>query len=216
VTKTAVIAGATGAVGQKLLPLLLAAPDYARLKVLVRRPLPEEQSQSRLEVLQTDFSQPEALGEQLAADDVYCCLGTTQRQAGRAGLAEVDHQYVVNLARACRAQGAQQFLVVSAVGASEHSPSWYSRVKGRMEKDVSALGYASVHILRPSLLLGERQDKRPAEDLAQKLSPLLRPLFAGPLARYRPVPTEDVAGAMLQLSRRPYAGVEIHHLPLKD
>lgn len=213
-TKTAVIAGATGAVGQKLVPLLLDAPDYARVKVLSRRPL--ALSHPKLEVLSADFEQLPALGKRLQADDVYCCLGTTQRQSGQRGLMQVDHDYVLNLARAALAQGAKQFLVISAVGSNQRSPSFYSRTKALMEQDLGALGYASLHILRPSLLLATRADSRPAEVLAQKLSPLFAPLLVGPLARYRPIAAGEVAGAMLQLSRRPFAGVEIHHLPLKD
>lgn len=214
-TKTAVIAGATGAVGQKLLPLLLEAPDYERVKVLSRRPIGLKHP--KLEILPVaDFADLSSLGAQLRADDVYCCLGTTQRQSGRSGLMQVDHDYVVELARAALEQGARQFLVVSAVGSNPHSPSYYSRVKGQMEHAVAALGYASVHIVRPSLLLAARHDTRPAEVLAQKLSPLFAPLLVGPLARYRPIATGEVAGALLQLSRRPFGGVEIHHLPLKD
>lgn len=213
-TKTALVAGATGAVGQQLLPRLLESPDYDRVKVLGRRP-PALQH-PRLQALITDFSDLAALGPQLEADDVYCCLGTTQGKAGRDGLEQVDHDYVVALARAALQEGARQFLVVSAVGASLSSPSFYSRTKARMEQAVRALGYPSLHILRPSLLLGARSDSRPAEHLAQKLSPLLSPLLAGPWAKYRPISTAAVAEALLTLSRRPYEGTLIHFLPLKD
>jgi len=118
--------------------------------------------------------------------------------------------------RAARAAGATQFLVVSAVGASLRGPAFYSRVKGRMERSVAEAGYATVHILRPSLLLGARQESRLAEDIAQKLSPLLSPLFSGRLSQYRPVQAEEVAAAMLTLALRPATGVHIHHYPFLE
>jgi uncharacterized protein YbjT (DUF2867 family) len=212
-SKTALLAGATGAVGRKLLPLLLASPDYGRVKVIGRRP--PAQDHPKLEAITSDFSDLPALGAGLAADDVYCCLGTTQGKSGRDGLERVDHDYVLALAAAALAQGARQFLVVSAIGASAHSPSFYSRVKGRMEQGLAALEYPSLRIVQPSLLLGERDEHRPGEAFAQKLSPLLSPLLAGPLAKYRPITTQAVAEALLTLSRRPYQGTRIHTLPLR-
>lgn len=212
-SKTALVAGATGAVGQQLLPLLLASPDYARVKVLGRRRPALEHP--KLEIVVSDFSNLEGLGTQLQADDVYCCLGTTQAKSGRSGLERVDHDYVLALAQAARAQGARQFLVVSAIGASASSPSFYSRVKGRMEQALAAMDYPSLHIVQPSLLLGDRKESRPAEHFAQKLTPLFAPLLAGPLAKYRPITTEAVAQALLTLSRRPYEGKRVHTLPLQ-
>ena len=120
------------------------------------------------------------------------------------------------IAAAALAQGAQQFLVVSAIGASTGSPSFYSRIKGRMERAVSGLGYGSVHIVRPSLLLGEREESRPGEEFAQKLSPLLSPLLKGALRKYRPVDVAEVAAALLRLAQRGDRGVHIHYLPLPD
>jgi uncharacterized protein YbjT (DUF2867 family) len=121
---------------------------------------------------------------------------------------------VVDLARATRTSGARQFLVVSAVGASTRSPAFYSRVKARMEQAVADVDFDAVHVLRPSLLLGARDERRAAEDLAQRLAPLLLPLFVGPLKKYRPVRADDVAMAMETLALRPSKGVQIHHLPL--
>src|SRR3546814_286030 len=123
---------------------------------------------------------------------------------------------VVDLARATAAAGAQQFLVVSAIGANEHALAFYSRVKGRMEKTVSALDFAAVHIFQPSLLLGERSEHRAGEAVAQKLAPLLSRITRGPLRRYQPVAADSVAEAMLRLALRGESGVHVHHLPLDD
>lgn len=213
--RSALVAGATGLVGRCLLERLLNDPAYTEVRVVARREPDLRHPQLRL--LSSDFSDLAALGEALSAQDVFCCLGTTLKTAGsRAAFEDVDYRMVVDLARASLAAGAQQFLVISAVGASTLSPSFYSRVKGRMEAAVSALSFDAVHILRPSLLLGTRHEKRRGEELAQNLSPYLSPLFAGPLARYRPIRADDVAESMLGLALRGQPGVHVHHLPLRD
>ncbi|NGY06598.1 NAD(P)H-binding protein [Solimonas terrae] len=213
--RSALVAGATGLVGRQVLARLLRDPAYAQISVLARRPLAV--SDPRLKTVISDFADLAALGEVLGADDVYCCLGTTLRRAGsKAAFADVDERMVVDLARAARTAGARQFLVVSAVGASEHALAFYSRVKGRMEKAVGALDFAAVHIFQPSLLLGERDERRPGEALAQQLAPLLEKLARGPLRRYQPVSGDAVAEAMLRIALRGERGVHRHYLPLPD
>ena len=210
-SRTALIAGSTGLVGQALLEMLLESPAYDRIAAVGRRALPPH---PKLEFLESDFEDLGKLGKKLAADDVYCCLGTTTAKAGgQAGLERVDYHMVVDLARAARAAGARQFLVVSAMGASLRSPAFYSRVKGRMERAVAEAGYDTVHIFQPSLLLGPRGERRSADELAQKLAPLLMPLFMGPLQPYKPVRAGEVAEAMLKLALQPASGVHVHRLP---
>lgn len=214
--RTALIAGSTGLIGQSLLPKLLDSADYGRVIAVSRKPL--RLSHPKLANLLSDFESLQPLQAQLAADDVFCCLGTTTAKAGgRAGLERVDYHMVLDLARTARAAGGQQFLVVSAVGSSLRSPAFYSRVKARMERSVAEAGYPTVHILRPSLLLGERGESRPGEEIAQKLAPLLGPLCFGRLARYHPVTAERVAQAMLVLALRAASGlpggVNLHEFP---
>jgi uncharacterized protein YbjT (DUF2867 family) len=214
VSRTALVAGATGLVGNALLRQLAASQEYRQIKLLGRRPPALEAG--KLQFIASDFGNLESLGAELAADDVYCCLGTTLRKAGsQAAFERVDYHMVVDLARATLKSGARRFIVVSAAGASLKSPAFYSRVKARMEHAVSELPFEAVHILRPSLLLGARQEVRPAELLGQKLAPLLSLLMRGPLRKYRPIHAEDVAAAMLRLALGPAQGVQVHHLPLK-
>jgi uncharacterized protein YbjT (DUF2867 family) len=139
-----------------------------------------------------------------------------KKAGSRAAFEKVDYQMVVDLARASHAAGARQFMVVSAAGTAEHSPSFYSRVKAHMEHDVSAVGFDAVHIVRPALLIGAREERRPAEHISQMLMPLFNPLLVGSLKKYRSVRGEDVADALLQLARRETRGVHIHHLPLEN
>lgn len=212
-SRTALLAGPTGLVGRLLLQRLLASPEYIAVAALTRRPL--GLSHPKLLELHADYDDLGKLKGNLGADDVFCCLGTTLRKAGsRAAFERVDYHMVVDLARAARAAGAKQFLVVSAVGSSKHSPAFYSRVKARMEEAVADAGFDAVHIVRPSLLLGPREEHRFAEDLAQRLAPLIAPLFRGPFKKYRPVSADEVAAAMEQLALSAAKGVKIHHLPL--
>ena len=211
--RTALLAGATGAVGSALLTLLLADARYGCVKVLARRPL--GLAHPKLEELLLDDTGPVLLGAKLAADDVFCCLGTTQKKAGsRAAFERVYYHLVLEVARAALAQGAQQFLVVSSVGASLKAGSFYLRVKARMEQAVLDLGYGSTHVLRPSLLIAARSESRPGEWLAQKIAPLIDPLLQGKLAIYRTVRADEVAEAMLTLALRKLPGSHTHHLPL--
>lgn len=213
--RTALIAGATGLVGSALLKQLLEDPDYARVVVIGRRE--PAQRHAKLGFVASTLEDFAKLGGRLAADDVYCCLGTTTAKAGgRVGLERVDYHMVVGLARAALAEGARQFLVVSSAGASARSPAFYSRVKARMEDAVAAAGYATVHIVRPSLLLGARSESRPAEALAQRLAPLLAPFCIGPLRKYQPITGEAVATALRTLAKRGATGVHVHDLPLAD
>lgn len=213
--RTALVAGATGAVGSALLALLLADARYGTVKVLLRKPL--EHSHPKLIALTLPEAGPAALGHAIAADDVFCCLGTTQKKAGsKAAFERVDYHLVLDVARAARSSGAQQFLVVSSVGASLKAGSFYLRVKARMEEAVLELGFAATHILRPSLLIAARTESRPGEWLGQKLAPLINPLLHGGLAKYRSISAEDVASAMLTLALRGLPGGQVHHLPLPD
>lgn len=215
VVRTALVAGASGAVGRALLDRLLRDARYGSVKVLLRRPLPLSHPKLVTLMLPEPAQNLAVLGETLAADDIFCCLGTTQKIAGsRAAFERVDFHLVMDVARAALAQGARQFLVVSAVGASLKSASFYSRVKARMENAVMELGYSAIHIIRPSLLLADRDDSRPAEWLGQRLAPLINPLLWGGLSIYRAIPVQEVAEAMVTLALRPASGTQIHHLPL--
>ena len=212
--RTALVAGATGLVGAALLRRLAADAEYTEVRALGRRPPPGARGKVRF--VESDFGNLAALARELAVDDVFCCLGTTIRKAGsQAAFERVDYHMVVDLARAAQQAGAKRFLVVSAVGASAGAAAFYSRVKGRMEKAVRELPFEAVHVVRPSLLLGDRAERRPGEQAAQVFAPWLAPVLRGPLAKYRAVPADEVAVALIALARRPAKGAHVHHLPLE-
>lgn len=207
--KTALLAGATGLVGSALLPLLLASDRYAKVIVVGRHPVAMEHP--KLVQVVTELDQLEHERLRLIADDVYCCLGTTIRQAGsQEAFYKVDFLYVVRLAALTAANFAAQFLVVSALGADINSRFYYSRVKGEMEEAVRQTPFRAIHIFRPSLLLGERAKPRLGERLGAVVLALARPLLRGGWRKYRPVTATTVAQAMLRAAADDGGGVRIH------
>lgn len=195
------LAGATGLVGSLCLRRLLADASFTRVVALVRRPLPLQHP--RLEQNIVDFSQLDEARELFKVDKLVCALGTTIRQAGsQERFREVDHNYPLQLARLGREQGARHFLIVSALGADAGSGVFYNRVKGEVETDVRALAYPQLTIVRPSLLVGERQEFRFGEEVGKRLA------FLVP-GKYKPVQADDVAKVLVETARRDAPGVEV-------
>lgn len=216
-TRTAVIAGHTGLVGRHLLDLLLADARYTRIIAIGRRA--PGRMDPRLEVITSDMGALTQLSGRLAADDAFCCLGTTIKAAGsKAAFERVDFHMVVDFARATRGAGARRFFAVSSLSADPRSPIYYSRVKGRAEQALREVGFDALHVVRPSLLLGERAEHRAGEALAQRVAPLIGPFMRGSLAKYRPIEARAVAQSLIALSRRgdDERGAFVHTLPLED
>jgi len=195
--RTALLAGATGLVGRALLSLLLASKHYRSVHVLLRRRPPDIGASEKLQIRQVDFARLPAAFP--TVDDVFIALGTTIKIAGsEAAFRQVDLDFVVNVARAARTAGATRLAVVSALGADPTSRIFYNRVKGEMEIAVMQLGYESVVIAQPSMLLGDRaalgQPPRSAEIWAERL---LAPLGWIMPKGVRPIPARTVASALL-------------------
>jgi uncharacterized protein YbjT (DUF2867 family) len=205
---SALVLGATGLVGGLCLELLLADPAWSRVTVVARRP--SGRSHPRLAEVVAGFERLEEHADAFAVDDVFCCLGTTIRKAGsQEAFLRVDHDFPVAAARLASARGARRFLLVTALGADAGSRVFYNRVKGEVERDVSAIPFEGVALLRPSLILGDRAERRTAETLAQRLAPLAAPLLVGPLRRYRAVDARAVARAMVRLASDGFRGVRV-------
>lgn len=195
--RTALLAGATGLVGRMLLPMLLASKHYHSVHVLLRRTLPDIKTSAKLKIHQVDFARlPEAFP---TVDDVFIALGTTIKVAGsEAAFRQVDFDFVVNTARAARAAGATRLAVVSALGADAESRVFYNRVKGEMQAAIAQLGYESVVIAQPSLLLGDRTALgQPARSVEIWAARLFGPLGWIVPKAVRPIPAAAVASALL-------------------
>ena len=205
--KSALVAGASGLVGSKLLPVLLDAGDYTRVHALSRRPLTIDHARLANRIVRFDAPFESQL-KGLQCQDAFCCLGTTARIAGSpAAFRAVDHDLVLSFARFALAAGAERLVYISSVGASEASKYFYLQVKAETERSLEALRFRALDIFNPSLLLGSRRATRPLESLAQGAMSLLNPLLLGDWARYRALKAETVAAAMLGAARGGRRGV---------
>jgi uncharacterized protein YbjT (DUF2867 family) len=141
---------------------------------------------------------------------VFVAVGTTQKKVkgDKAAYRKVDFDIPVNAAKFCAETGCKSFLLVSSVGADSKSGNFYLKLKGEVEDKVQSLSIPSVSIFRPSMLLGNRQESRPAESIAQVLSKGLSLLFPG---KYKPVPAQDVAKSMVAAGKQQKPGVSIYH-----
>lgn len=190
----AVVIGATGLVGREIVALLLADAAYSSVRVLVRRTTGVRHA--KLDERIVDFDAPAVWSALVTGAVVFSALGTTLKVAGsKDAQYRVDHTYQLATARAAREHGVPCFVLISAHGASPTSSIFYSRMKGELERDVSALEFPRTRILRPGLLSGERKERRTGEELALSL---LRPLSSVLPAPLRPIPVKTVARAAVR------------------
>lgn len=209
--RRAIVIGATGLVGGMIVQQLLEQPEYDRVRVLARRPM--ELEHSKLEQHIVDWNRLDAAEHLFKdADDLYCALGTTIKKAGnRENFRLVDLEYPVEAARLAVKQGVAQMLVVSSMGADAGSRIFYSRTKGEMEDALAKAGFRALHMFRPSLILGDRQEKRAGEQLAAHVMQFLDGwMKKGKAAQYRAIQATTIAAAMINTAMAQSTGNHVY------
>ena len=207
--RTALVLGATGLVGGHVLDLLLADEAYGAVVTLGRRPLGRQHAKLTHHVV--DFDAPQSYAPLVNARDVFCALGTTMQQAGsKEAFRRVDERYVLDAARNASANGAEQFLLVSALGADPQSLFFYNRVKGEVEEALKDYTFYGHYIARPSLLTGDRAEQRTGEQIAERALGAVSFLLRGPLARLQPISAETVARALVHIAKQRTGGYHIY------
>ena len=208
--RKALIAGSTGLIGGYCLQALCDSPNYSEVTAIVRKRILT--THRKLKVITSDFNNLQNELSNIQADDVYCCLGTTIKKAGsQEAFRKIDHTLVVTVAELMRKQGAEQFLVISSMGADSNSKVFYNRTKGEMEEAVKEIGYPCLRILRPSLLLGKREEFRFGEKIGVILTPLLKPFLISSLKKYAPIEAESVAHFMVKVAtEQSISGVHVY------
>ncbi|MBE0627348.1 MAG: oxidoreductase [Burkholderiales bacterium] len=180
-------------------------PCYSRIITLNRRETGI--SHAKLENRVVDFNYLAAGFDGLKVDDCYCTFGTTLKIAGsEAAMTRIDHEFVLEFAKAGRAAGARRFAYLSAANANAGSSVYYARLKGRTEDALKALGFADLSIFRPGMIVAERTDRRWAESMLFPLLPVLDKLMPGALSRYRSIRVETLARAIAAFGRQQGSG----------
>ena len=198
--KTATLVGATGLIGGELLKLLLHDNYFDKVRILVRRPFTLEHP--KLEMKLVDFNDADSLLVALdGSDAVFVAVGTTQKKVNgdKAAYRKIDYDIPVKIARYCKMAGCKIFVLVSSVGANSKSNNFYLKLKGEVEDEIGKIGIESVHVMRPSMLLGHREkESRPLEKLGQ---PMMKAFSFLIPSKYKPIQASDVAKAMIDSSK---------------
>jgi len=198
--KKALILGASGLVGSHLLEQLIKNDEYSQIKVINRRTLAYNSPK-----VQEIISTPDEIQlhkAEMQVDVVFCTLGTTIKKAGSiSAFRKIDYDYVVNAAKLAKEMGVESFVVVSSIG-TKKSVNYYLQTKFEMEQSLAALKFNQLAVLRPSLLLGKRNETRLMESLAGGIYPLFDVLLQGGMRKYRAIKAETVARAMINIAEK--------------
>jgi uncharacterized protein YbjT (DUF2867 family) len=199
-SKTALVIGASGLIGNEVLNLLLNDNAYDRVKIFVRKEI--SLKHNKLQQFIVDFDNLKQSQEHISGDVAFCCLGTTIKVAGsKEAFAKVDYTYVVSFADLAKKNGVPRFIVVSSLGVSPEGGNFYLTVKRDVENALKNLKFSSLIIVRPSMLLGERKEFRLGESIGKVLMKSLSFMFIGKLKKYKAIEAHVVAKAMIALSK---------------
>lgn len=200
----ALVVGATGAVGRDLTEQLLSDDHFDRVEILVRRQVNIQSAKLTVHVV--DFDNPASWSDLLKGDVLFSCMGTTIKAAGSQDAQwKVDYTYQLNAAKAARANGVPTYVLVSSIGANSNSKLFYPRMKGALEDAILKLGFEGCFILRPPSLIRKGSDRFGEKASVSILKVLNR---IGIMRNLAPVPTENVAAAMISLAKSGRKGVE--------
>src|SRR5215467_9029026 len=198
--KTATLIGATGLIGGELLSLLLDDDYFDKVRILIRRPF--TMNHPKLERKLVDFTDADSLLVDIdESDAVFCAVGTTLKKVrgNKDAYRRVDYDIPVNIARYCKIMNCKNYIVVSAVGANSKSRNFYLKLKGEVEDIIKKVGLESTYIMRPSMLLGKRNEFRFGERIT---IPLIKNISFLLPSKYKPIEARDVAKAMLAVSKK--------------
>ena len=208
INMTATLIGSTGLIGGYLLEELLYDPSFDNVKILIRKPVTV--SDAKLEKKIVDFNDNDSLLVAISNSDVvFCSVGTTnwKTKGDREAYRRIDYDIPVKAARFCKMTGCEKFVFVSSVGANAKARGFYLKLKGEIEEAVQTVGLNSVHVMRPSMLLGNRKEFRFGEKLG---TPLIKAFSFLLSSKYKPIQARDVARAMVTAAKRNNEGFFVH------
>lgn len=208
--KKAIIYGANGLVGSYILEALINKDNYERIIIVVRKDIGIRHP--KLQVIIGDFHSFTKAVKDIAVDEVYIALGTTQKKTpDKKDYYQIDHDYPVSAAKSAKENGAKTVLLVSSIGADTKSTVFYTRTKGETERDIIDLGFEQTYIFRPSMILGDRKENRPLEKVLKGVWKIINPLFIGYLDKYKGIEAKNIARSMVNAANRPDGKVSLFH-----
>ena len=209
--KRAIVFGSSGFVGSHLLKDLLNSSDYGEVTAVARKSL--SITHPKLKTVIADYNSLAGVKSEIAADEVFLALGTTRKNSPvKADYYQVDHDYPVLAARIAKERGVKSVFLVTAVGANPNSKFFYVRTKGETERDVLALNFEHTHIFRPSMIIGNRQEKRSLLEAALvKFWSAFNPLLTWKGEQYKGITGEDIAQAMIKSAKNQTEKLKIYH-----
>ncbi len=209
-TNTATLIGATGLIGNHLLEQLMADSEFEKIRLIVRRPL--EINDPGVEIRVIDFEDQAAFEEAIAGSAVvFCSVGTTQQKVSgdMDAYRKIDYDIPMNAALLSKKTGCETFILVSSVGAESKSRTFYLRLKGEVESHIKKLGFNSLYIMQPSMLLGDRKEFRMGELIMQVVMKLVSGILVGNSAKFKPIHANKVAIAMINAAKENKPGVHV-------
>lgn len=205
----AIIAGSTGLIGSKLLQILLHETFYDEVLILVRKKI--DLDHKKLKQLVVNFDQLDNYAHEINGHALFSCLGTTNAKTpDKVVYRRIDHDYPLKLAQLALKNGMEQYHLVSSLGANVNSSFFYTKTKGEVEADIEQLGLSSLYIYRPSMLTGNRQEKRAMEKTLIAFYKFIDPLLFGGWKKYRSISDETVAMAMYKQSIKNNTGTFVY------
>ncbi|UCZ53091.1 NAD(P)H-binding protein [Bacillus shivajii] len=208
--KKALIAGATGLIGKHVVQQLIEREEYDEIRLITRKKTPFKHEKVTEYII--DFKELDQYAHLFAGiNDVFVCLGTTMKKAKtKKQFMKVDFTYPLKIATLSEERGVNKMLTVTAIGSDRESRLFYNRVKGKLEEALVKVNIPSLHIFRPSLLTGEREEFRPGEKMASYVSAPISLFLAGPFEKYKPVKAHYVAAVMCAIAKEDSKGVHIY------
>ena len=197
--KTALIFGSSGLVGKNLLNQILNNSNYSKIKIFVRSS--PKISDPKVEIINTDFKDLEIVKNRIIGDDCFFCIGTTKKNSSdKSEYRRVELDLPKKIAQISKSNNVKTFIFVSSGFADPKNSADYLKFKGLVEEEIKSLNFEKIGILRPSFLLGNRKENRVGEKIGIFIFKLLSPLFVGPIKKMKPIHSEIVANAMIQIA----------------
>ena len=213
--KSAILFGATGLIGSNLLNLLIKNDDYSKITIFTRREI--SNTNQKLEIHKIDFSKIEDYSTLISGNDCFYCIGTTKKQTpNKMSYINTEYELPIKIAKLAKENNVESFIYVSSGGANAQSKNLYLQNKGRAENEIVKLSFSFTAIIQPSLLLGDRNEVRIGESIAQFIFKNLSFLFIGKLRPFKAIKANNVAKAIVIIIENKYKDLYFTSEKLED